>query len=981
MKRHKSPIYVITLCLALLLMGAAVFSQHARADQILVEAPSPGSSYYGMYTPNSMAASFTLTSSEYVSTIGVALHTPSDTSVTIFNFSLQNSLTSPFTTFASAALTTPLDSVSTQIINVNKTLPAGTYYLVGIVPGYSGTLGTPGYVNGWMMSTGVYNNSAGTVTDGVWEYSGTTWSLLSGDYYNDGIMRYAPAFSVKNGDIDSDIWYYDSDGDGYGNSANSETSSSQPYGYIADNTDCNDNDASIHLGATEIAGDGIDQDCDGSDLQSTTPTVTDEIFLLSPSPNETLSYGATSGTVIFSFSKITDATKYILHLELNDILNNLTFSIPVELIPLVSVQSATAGFSETFIGMVYDLSLDQATWDVLSLYSIKWGVEAYDSAGSLVGSSFEGSVASKYINSLKFIASNSITMTSPTLGEELNQTDSSLVFKWDAYQGASNYTLILAHVGSLGFDSVITQGNLTLNLFPMSDSTWQTMPPGTWYWTVLGYDSNGNLTPSDFTIFDFEKYYSDNNANQAVQNAINNIGKIAGNTVWNGVDRPNQIWADDKTPYCARFVRECFGKDAVFGSADEFFQYYDSLMLIKKDSNPPFGSVVFYPYKDKDDNEVGHMGIVDGDQNLISALHLSTHLTEPGVRKKSLKFLDSILPNYKGYVTADEYVDYYPLPSSPTLTSPSLSSPGTSASPGPEITDLTPTLICNSVPGATSYNFRLRDLDTNSLVVDVDGYTSTSYTASSLTAGHKYQWNVQACNSSGCSIYSSYYYFQTKSSVTPPVISEIISISPQSVIVGDGDFTLTITGNNFSSNSVVLLGLLDPPSTPSSTIFVDSSTLTIQVTNSGGLSQPFPFHQPGEYYLQVLNIGPNYWDGEKSNKVTFKVFNPVPVINSITGTCKADLNCTPYYGNNIIINGNGFVNNISYTNSTYVSSTYAKINGSETPVSILGQGYSQLQLYINGSLIPSPGIYTIEVCNTGTSQGTVCSIGSLIVDP
>ncbi len=46
-------------------------------------------------------------------------------------------------------------------------------------------------------------------------------------------------------------------------------------------------------------------------------------------------------------------------------------------------------------------------------------------------------------------------------------------------------------MGSLGFDSVITQGNLTLNLFPMGDSTWQTMPTGTWYWTVFGYNAIG----------------------------------------------------------------------------------------------------------------------------------------------------------------------------------------------------------------------------------------------------------------------------------------------------------------------------------------------------------------------------------------------------------------------------------------------------------------------------------------------------------
>ena len=198
--------------------------------------------------------------------------------------------------------------------------------------------------------------------------------------------------------------------------------------------------------------------------------------------------------------------------QIDDPENDISFAIPVELIPpgvtssdpWGGTTSSTPGFSETFIGMVFELSLDTATWDVMALYDIKWGVEAYDSAGLLIGSTFEGSVATKYINSLKFIASNSIAITNPTLGEELSLTGSAPAFKWDAYQGASTYTLILAHVGSLGFDSVITQDNLTLNLFPMSDSTWQTMPTGTWYLTIFGYNAVGSQTPSGFTIFDFE---------------------------------------------------------------------------------------------------------------------------------------------------------------------------------------------------------------------------------------------------------------------------------------------------------------------------------------------------------------------------------------------------------------------------------------------------------------------------------------------
>ena len=58
----------------------------------------------------------------------------------------------------------------------------------------------------------------------------------------------------------------DADGDGYGNGQDSVVATSPPEGYVTTPDDCDDTAPSIHPGATEIPDDGIDQDCDGSDL-------------------------------------------------------------------------------------------------------------------------------------------------------------------------------------------------------------------------------------------------------------------------------------------------------------------------------------------------------------------------------------------------------------------------------------------------------------------------------------------------------------------------------------------------------------------------------------------------------------------------------------------------------------------------------------------------------------------------------------------
>lgn len=165
-----------------------VVAPPAAAIPVLLSAPYSGSSFYGMYSPDATAAAFTLTNSYYVSTIDVTLYTPG-TNFNTYHFTVQNSLTNPLTLFASQNLTAAA-GVSTQVMNVNMTLPAGTYYLTGIVPGYFGTTITPGDVDGWFMSTGNYDQTGGTIENGVWADSNPPTFSTGGVYV-------APAFTVN----------------------------------------------------------------------------------------------------------------------------------------------------------------------------------------------------------------------------------------------------------------------------------------------------------------------------------------------------------------------------------------------------------------------------------------------------------------------------------------------------------------------------------------------------------------------------------------------------------------------------------------------------------------------------------------------------------------------------------------------------------------------------------------------------------------
>ncbi len=71
---------------------------------------------------------------------------------------------------------------------------------------------------------------------------------------------------IDNGATDGSDWYPDGDGDGWGDPAGKAVAScSAPTDHVADNTDCDDGDASVYPGADDVFYDGVDSDCGGDD--------------------------------------------------------------------------------------------------------------------------------------------------------------------------------------------------------------------------------------------------------------------------------------------------------------------------------------------------------------------------------------------------------------------------------------------------------------------------------------------------------------------------------------------------------------------------------------------------------------------------------------------------------------------------------------------------------------------------------------------
>jgi len=164
-----------------------------------------------------------------------------------------------------------IDGVAGPPGPIGNTGPQGVQGEVGAA-GVPGTNGTNG-VDGQDGTQGVQGEAGADGQGGITEATyGLT--LTGSGTQNDPYLISLPTggsegqvLKIENGvpfwtDLCSNIYYRDLDSDSYGNNLDSITFCDPPVGYVIDNTDCDDSDASIHPGATEI-DDDIDNNCDG----------------------------------------------------------------------------------------------------------------------------------------------------------------------------------------------------------------------------------------------------------------------------------------------------------------------------------------------------------------------------------------------------------------------------------------------------------------------------------------------------------------------------------------------------------------------------------------------------------------------------------------------------------------------------------------------------------------------------------------------
>jgi hypothetical protein len=181
----------------------------------------------------------------------------------------------------------------------------------------------------------------------------------------------------------------------------------------------------------------------------------------------------------------------------------------------------------------------------------------------------------------------------------------------------------------------------------------------------------------------------------------------------------------------------------------------------------------------------------------------------------------------------------------------------------------------------------------------------------------------------------------------------ITSINPTSAIAGGSSFTLTVSGANFISGSIIKWN-----GTNLATTYVNATQLTAVVPSAN-------ISASGTATVTVFNATPG---GGTSNSLSFTISaanNPVPVITSINPT-------------SAIAGGSSFILTVSGTN--FISGSIIKWNGTNLATTYVNA--TQLTAVVPSANISASGTATVTVFNAtpggGTSNGLTFTINAAV---
>ncbi|HEY6075119.1 MAG TPA: IPT/TIG domain-containing protein, partial [Anaerolineales bacterium] len=225
----------------------------------------------------------------------------------------------------------------------------------------------------------------------------------------------------------------------------------------------------------------------------------------------------------------------------------------------------------------------------------------------------------------------------------------------------------------------------------------------------------------------------------------------------------------------------------------------------------------------------------------------------------------------------------------------------------------------------------------------VSGTQATAQiTSADLAAGGTF--NVTVTNPSPGGGTSGALSFAVNSPV--PTLS---TINPTTRTAGGGLFTLTITGTNFVSNSVVRFNGSNRPTT-----FVSSTQVTAQIAAADTTVA-------GSYPMTVFNPTPG---GGLSSAVNLAVNNPVPTITTLSPASK-------------MAGDPGFT--LTVNGSNFNSSSTVRFNATNRTTTLVSS--SRLTAQITAADIAVAGAYPITVFNAAPAGGTSNAVNLTVATP